>query len=73
MEIRGFTFWPSIYLPHFRSEDHSAPLNIEIDRQSDGQRRHKGYLAILLVEMGGSYRLKEKNDGLTMRSLVGCR
>ena len=36
----------------------SGPI-VEIDRQSDRQRRHWEYGAILLVEMGGSYTLRE--------------
>ena len=35
-------------------------LIIEIDGQSYRQRKHREYGAILLVEMGGSYRLREK-------------
>lgn len=35
-------------------------LIIEIGRQDDRQRRHWRYEVTLLVEVGGSYRLREK-------------
>lgn len=46
-------------------------LIIELERQSDGQRRRRENAAILLVEMGG-YRRLRGNDGLAIGSLVGC-
>ena len=39
---------------------HTSGLIFEINRQSDRQRGHREYGAILLVKMGSSYRLREK-------------